>query len=50
MPGAAGRVDVRRAIHGERAEVLGALALVIGDTERMRSAGLAAVSGEPLSA
>jgi hypothetical protein len=28
---------------GERAEVLGALTLVIADTERMRSVGLAAL-------
>jgi hypothetical protein len=31
---------------GERAEVLGALALVIGDTDRLRSAGLAALHGD----
>ena len=36
---------------GERAEVLGSLALVISDTERLRSAGVAAVPGrEPVSA
>ena len=33
------RVEVKPGVLGERAEVLGALALVIGDTERLRSAG-----------
>jgi predicted NBD/HSP70 family sugar kinase len=46
MPGAAGRVEVRAGVLGDRAEVLGALALVISDTERLRSAGLAAVPRE----
>jgi predicted NBD/HSP70 family sugar kinase/biotin operon repressor len=32
---------------GERAEVLGALALVVGDSERLRSAGLAALPPTP---
>jgi predicted NBD/HSP70 family sugar kinase len=45
LPGAAQAVEVRAAVLGERAEVLGALALVIADTERLRSAGLAALSG-----
>jgi hypothetical protein len=34
-------VDVRAGVLAERAEVLGALALVIADTERLRTAGLA---------
>lgn len=41
LPGAAAAVAIRPAELGERAEMLGALALVIGDTERLRSAGLA---------
>ena len=44
LPGAAEAVDVRAATLGERAEVLGALALVIADTERLRSAGLASLA------
>jgi predicted NBD/HSP70 family sugar kinase len=44
LPGAAEAVDVRAAVLGERAEVLGALSLVIADTERLRSAGLAALT------
>ena len=44
LPGAAEAVDVRAAVLGERAEVLGALSLVIADTERLRSAGLAALA------
>jgi len=43
LPAAAEPVDVRRGELGERAEVLGALALVTGDTERLRSAGLVAL-------
>jgi len=31
---------------GERAEVLGALALVVSDTDRVRSAGLVAIKQE----
>jgi predicted NBD/HSP70 family sugar kinase len=46
MPGAAARVEVKAGVLGERAEVLGSLALVISDTERLRSVGLAAVAGE----
>jgi predicted NBD/HSP70 family sugar kinase len=45
LPGAAEAVEVKAAVLGDRAEVLGALALVIADTERLRSAGLAALSG-----
>jgi predicted NBD/HSP70 family sugar kinase len=45
LPAAAKPVDVRRGALGERAEVLGALALVTGDTERLRSAGLVALHG-----
>lgn len=36
-------IELRAGVLGERAEVLGALALVIGDTDRLRSAGLAAL-------
>jgi predicted NBD/HSP70 family sugar kinase len=43
LPTAGTAVDVRPAILGDRAGVLGALALVIGDTERLRSAGLVAL-------
>jgi predicted NBD/HSP70 family sugar kinase len=43
MPGAAGRVEVKAGVLGERAEVLGCLALVISDVERLRSAGAAAL-------
>ena len=39
-------IDVEAGVLGERAEVLGALALVIGDTDRLRSAGLAALHGD----
>ena len=41
LPGAAAAVQIRPAELGERAEMLGALALVIGNTDRLRSAGLA---------
>jgi predicted NBD/HSP70 family sugar kinase len=40
QPGVAAAVEVRRAELGERAEVLGALALVVGDPDRLRTAGL----------
>jgi predicted NBD/HSP70 family sugar kinase len=40
LPGAAQTVDVALGMLGDRAEVLGALALVIGDTELLSSAGL----------
>jgi predicted NBD/HSP70 family sugar kinase len=43
QPGAAEAVQVRAGMLGERAPVLGALTLVIGDTERLRSAGIAAL-------
>ena len=43
LPGASRSVEVKSGVLGERAEVLGALALVISDTERLRSVGLAAV-------
>jgi hypothetical protein len=39
-------VRVEPATLGDRAEVLGALALVIGDVERLGSAALAAVAAE----
>jgi predicted NBD/HSP70 family sugar kinase len=45
LPGAAEAVEVKAAVLGERAEVLGALALVIADTDRLRSAGLASLAG-----
>jgi glucokinase-like ROK family protein len=44
LPGAAEAVEVRAGILGERAEVLGALAVVIADTDRLRSAGLAPIA------
>jgi predicted NBD/HSP70 family sugar kinase len=40
QPGAAEAVHVMRGVLGDRAEVLGALTLVIGDTDRLRSFGL----------
>jgi predicted NBD/HSP70 family sugar kinase len=40
LPGAAAAVEVRAGVLAERAEVLGALALVIADTARLRTAGL----------
>jgi predicted NBD/HSP70 family sugar kinase/biotin operon repressor len=46
QPGAARAVEVRPGVLGERAEVLGALALVVSDTDRVRSAGLAAIKQE----
>ena len=39
---------MKAGVLGDRAEVLGALALVIGDTERLRSVGLAALQREAL--
>ena len=44
LPGASEAVDVRAGILGDRAEVLGALALVIADSDRLRSAGLAPIA------
>jgi predicted NBD/HSP70 family sugar kinase len=41
---AASAVEVTRSVLGARAEVLGALSLVIGDTKRLSSAGLAAIA------
>ena len=41
LPGAAQAVEVKAGVLGERAEVLGALAVVIADTDRLHSAGLA---------
>ncbi|WP_028067586.1 ROK family transcriptional regulator [Solirubrobacter soli] len=43
QPGAAEAVRVMRSVLGDRAEVLGALTLVIGDTDRLRSVGLVAL-------
>jgi len=51
LPGAAQAVTVIPGALGERAEVLGAVALVITDTDRLASAGLAALHGPaPLGA
>jgi predicted NBD/HSP70 family sugar kinase len=44
QPEAAVAVEVRRSEFGSRAEVMGALTLVIGDTGRISSAGLAALA------
>jgi predicted NBD/HSP70 family sugar kinase len=41
LPGAAEAVEVKAGVLGDRAEMLGALAVVIADTSRLRSAGLA---------
>ncbi len=35
---------MRRGVFGDRAEVLGALTLVIGDTERLSARGLVALA------
>jgi predicted NBD/HSP70 family sugar kinase len=48
LPAAAAAVEVRPGELGERAELLGALALVIADTDRLRSAGLAAFQAAEL--
>jgi hypothetical protein len=40
-----GALEVKAGVLGDRAEVLGALALVIGDTDRLKSAGLPAIGG-----
>lgn len=48
LPAAAATVEVKAGALGDRAEVLGALALVIGDTDRLRSAGLVALREEEL--
>ena len=41
LPAVRAAIELRAGVLGERAEVLGALALVIGDTDRLHSAGLA---------
>jgi hypothetical protein len=43
LPSVVSALELRAGVLGDRAEVLGALALVIGDTDRVRSAGLAAI-------
>jgi predicted NBD/HSP70 family sugar kinase len=43
QPSVADAVEVKPGVLGERAEVLGALALVIGDTDRLDSADIAAL-------
>jgi predicted NBD/HSP70 family sugar kinase len=50
LPSVAAAVEIKPGVLGERAEVLGALALVIGDTDRLRSAGLAALNQPATSA
>ena len=42
-PGAAQAAAVKAGVLCDRAEVLGAMALVIADTDRLRSAGLAPI-------
>ena len=46
LPSVRAALELKAGILGDRAEVLGALALVIGDTDRLRSAGLAALHRE----
>ena len=46
LPPVRAAIELEAGVLGERAEVLGALALVIGDTDRLRSAGLAALHGD----
>jgi predicted NBD/HSP70 family sugar kinase len=43
LPSVAEALEVKAGVLGDRAELLGAVALVIGDTDRLRSAGLAAL-------
>jgi predicted NBD/HSP70 family sugar kinase len=50
LPAAAEAVEVRLGQLGERAELLGALALVIADTDRLRSAGLASLQSGAMPA
>ena len=51
LPSVVAALEVKAGVLGDRAEVLGALALVIGDTDRLRSAGLAAIRSDgPVSA
>ena len=45
-PGVSRSLEVKAGVLGDWAEVLGALALVISDTERLRSIGLAGVADE----
>jgi predicted NBD/HSP70 family sugar kinase len=47
LPGAAEAVEVKAGVLGDRAEMLGALAVVIADTSRLRSAGLAVLQSAP---
>ena len=49
LPGGVRSVEIKTGVLGDRAEVLGALALVIGDTERLRSVGLAALRDDSTS-
>jgi hypothetical protein len=46
LPPVRAALELKAGVLGERAEVLGALALVIGDTDRLRSAGLAALHAD----
>jgi predicted NBD/HSP70 family sugar kinase len=46
LPPVRAAIELKAGVLGERAEVLGALALVIGDTDRLHSAGLAALHDE----
>jgi glucokinase-like ROK family protein len=48
QPAVADAVEVKPGVLGDRAEVLGALALVIGDTDRLDSADIAALT-DPVS-
>src|SRR5581483_9366853 len=41
LPTVVSGLEVKAGVLGERAELLGALAMVIGDTERLQAAGLA---------
>jgi predicted NBD/HSP70 family sugar kinase len=50
LPNVARAVEIKPGVLGERAGVLGALVLVIGDTDRLRSAGLAALNQPAASA
>jgi predicted NBD/HSP70 family sugar kinase len=43
LPSVAEALEVKAGVLGERAELLGALALVMGDMDRLQSAGLAAI-------
>lgn len=47
LPPVRAALELRAGVLGERAELLGALALVIGDTDLLRSAGLAALHTKP---